>query len=142
MAPAYIPAVLTGLATISCIVGMNRVSYTKQASLMSAYAYLNNSYEEYRRKVKEVFGEDADVYRPERWLEGEGTDASTLARMKRSMFQFGAGSRTCIGKNISLMETYKMVPSVLRKFEVCYSEDAEHRNNVADLFTDPPRLIR
>lgn len=58
MAPAYIPAVLTGLATISCIIGMNRVSYTKQASLMSAYAYLNSSYEEYRRKVKEVFGED------------------------------------------------------------------------------------
>ena len=58
MAPAYIPAVLTGLATVSCIIGMNRVSYTKQASLMSAYAYLNNSYEEYRRKVKEIFGED------------------------------------------------------------------------------------
>lgn len=58
MAPAYIPAVLTGLATVSCIVGMNRVSYTKQASLMSAYAYLNSSYEEYRRKVKEVFGEE------------------------------------------------------------------------------------
>lgn len=58
MAPAYIPAVLTGLATISCIIGMNRVSYTKQVSLMSAYTYLNNSYEDYRRKVKEVFGED------------------------------------------------------------------------------------
>lgn len=58
MAPAYIPAVLTGLATISCIIGMNRVSYTKQVSLMSAYTCLNNSYEEYRRKVKEVFGED------------------------------------------------------------------------------------
>ena len=58
MAPAYIPAILTGLATISCIIGMNRVSYTKQVSLMSAYTCLNNSYEEYRRKVKEVFGED------------------------------------------------------------------------------------
>lgn len=58
MTPAYIPAILTGLATISCIVGMNRVSYTKQASLLSAYTYLNSSYEEYRRKVKEVFGDD------------------------------------------------------------------------------------
>ena len=61
MAPAYIPAVLTGLATVSCIVGMNRVSYTKQASLMSAYTYLNSSYEEYRRKVKEVFGEEGEA---------------------------------------------------------------------------------
>ena len=58
MAPAYIPAVLTGLATVSCIVGMNRVSKTKQAALMSAYTYLNSTYEEYRRKVKEVFGEE------------------------------------------------------------------------------------
>ena len=61
MAPAYIPAVLTGLATMSCIIGMNRVSYTKQASLMSAYAYLNSSYEEYRRKVKGVFGEEGAI---------------------------------------------------------------------------------
>lgn len=69
---------------------------------------------------KEVFGEDADSYRPERWLESEGADPARLPRMRQSMFQFGAGSRTCIGKNISLMETYKMVPSVLRKFEVSY----------------------
>lgn len=68
---------------------------------------------------KEVFGEDADVYRPERWLESEGADTIQLSRMRQSMFQFGAGARTCIGKNISLMETYKMIPTFLRKFEVC-----------------------
>lgn len=67
---------------------------------------------------KEVFGPDADIYRPERWLESEGADPAKLARMRRSMFQFGAGSRTCIGKNISLLETYKMIPTFLRKFEV------------------------
>ncbi|KAK5081209.1 hypothetical protein LTR05_008003 [Lithohypha guttulata] len=67
---------------------------------------------------KAVFGNDAEIYRPERWLESDGANPKDLARMKRSMFQFGAGSRTCIGKNISLMETYKMVPSVLRKFEI------------------------
>ncbi|KAJ9618390.1 hypothetical protein H2203_008986 [Taxawa tesnikishii (nom. ined.)] len=64
---------------------------------------------------KEVFGEDADEYRPERWMESE---PARLSKMRQSMFQFGAGSRTCIGKNISLMETYKMVPSFLRKFEI------------------------
>lgn len=68
---------------------------------------------------KEVFGQDADIYRPERWLESEGADPTRLAKMRQCMFHFGAGSRTCIGKNISLMETYKMVPSFLRKFEVC-----------------------
>lgn len=68
---------------------------------------------------KEVFGSDAAIYRPERWLESEGADPSRVSKMRQCMFQFGAGSRTCVGKNISLMETYKMIPSFLRKFEVC-----------------------
>lgn len=57
MAPAYIPAALTGLATISCILGANGINRYKQTSLLSAYAYLNNTYEEYKRKVTEMFGE-------------------------------------------------------------------------------------
>lgn len=63
----------------------------------------------------EVFGDDVNVFRPERWL-----NASTekLKEMKATMFQFGGGARTCIGKNISLLEIYKLVPSFLRTFEV------------------------
>lgn len=63
----------------------------------------------------EIFGNDVEVYRPERWLEAE---PEKLKIMNGTMFQFGAGSRTCIGKNISLMEIYKLVPSFLRRFEV------------------------
>ncbi|KAF2837744.1 benzoate 4-monooxygenase cytochrome-like protein P450 [Patellaria atrata CBS 101060] len=63
----------------------------------------------------EIFGEDVDVFRPERWLEA---DAAKLRDMKATMFQFGAGARTCIGKNISLLEIYKLVPSFLRRFEI------------------------
>ncbi|KAL6230901.1 hypothetical protein BDW75DRAFT_244399 [Aspergillus navahoensis] len=74
---------------------------------------------------KEIFGPDADVYRPERWLESEGTDPVRLSRMRQSMFQFGAGSRTCIGRNISLMETFKIIPTFLRKFEVKFHQPKE-----------------
>jgi len=45
----------------------------------------------------EIFGEDVDVFRPERWLEAS---PAQLKEMKATMFQFGAGARTCIGKNI------------------------------------------
>ena len=38
--------------------------------------------------------------------------------MKNSMFAFGAGSRTCIGKNVSYLEMYKLVPAMLRSFDV------------------------
>jgi cytochrome P450 len=64
---------------------------------------------------KEIYGEDVGHYRPERWLEAE---KEQLKEMNACMLQFGAGPRTCIGKNISLLEVYKLVPSFLRRFEV------------------------
>jgi len=64
---------------------------------------------------EEVFGGDVNAFRPERWL--DATPAQ-LKEMKATMFQFGAGSRTCLGKNISLLEMYKLVPTFLRNFEV------------------------
>ena len=33
-------------------------------------------------------------------------------------YQFGAGSRTCLGKNISLMEMSKLVPQIIRRFKL------------------------
>lgn len=57
--PSYIPAVITGVATIACIFGSNVISKHQQATLMSAYALLDNSYKEYKKKVDEVYGEEA-----------------------------------------------------------------------------------
>ncbi|KAI4210385.1 MAG: hypothetical protein LQ351_006752 [Letrouitia transgressa] len=63
----------------------------------------------------EVFGNNVDHYCPERWLE---VNQEKRKEMEGTMFQFGKGARTCIGKNISLLEIYKLVPSFLRKFKV------------------------
>lgn len=60
--PAYIPAVVTGAATIACIFSANILNKRKQAALMSAYALLDNSYKEYKKKVTELYGEDADQH--------------------------------------------------------------------------------
>lgn len=57
----YIPAALVGLSTITCIVGINVLSRRNQASLASAYAMLSESYQQYRRAAKAVYGEDADT---------------------------------------------------------------------------------
>lgn len=57
--PSYIPAIITGAATIACIFGSNIISKHQQASLMSAYALLDNSYKEYKNKVDELYGEEA-----------------------------------------------------------------------------------
>lgn len=58
--PVYIPSIITGTATIACIFGANILNKHKQAAIMSAYALLDNSYKEYKDKVKELYGEDAD----------------------------------------------------------------------------------
>ena len=58
--PAYIPTALTATATVACIFGANVLNTRKQAALISAYTLLDNSYKEYRNKVKELYGEDAD----------------------------------------------------------------------------------
>lgn len=57
--PAYIPAVVTGVATIVCIFGANALNKRQQAALTSAYALLDQSYKDYKKKVKEVYGEEA-----------------------------------------------------------------------------------
>ena len=59
--PAYIPAALVGVSTIACIFGANALNKHQQASLMSAYAMLDTSYKEYRTKVKDLYGDDADA---------------------------------------------------------------------------------
>lgn len=63
---------------------------------------------------KATFGEDVDQYRPERWL-GE---PETVHRMSQTLFQFGAGSYICLGKNIAYLEIYKLIPSLMQTFEI------------------------
>ena len=60
--PSYIPAVVTGAATLACIFGANVLNKRQQASLASAYAMIDASYKEYRKKVNELYGEEADAY--------------------------------------------------------------------------------
>ncbi len=47
---------------------------------------------------KDMFGLDADVYNPDRWLD----DPVVASEMDRHMLHFGAGSRSCIGKNVRI----------------------------------------
>lgn len=54
----YIPAIISGVSTISCVFGANYLSRRSQASLMSAYALLDNTYREYREKTKELYPEE------------------------------------------------------------------------------------
>lgn len=73
----------------------------------------------------EVFGEDTEAYRPERWLidpnAAPEVEQQRIKLMATTLFQFGGGSRTCLGKHIALLEMYKLIPSFLRRFDVSYT---------------------
>ncbi len=58
--PTYIPAVLLGMGTITCIFGAHMVNKRTQAALTSAYVLLDQTHKEYKNKVKELYGEDGD----------------------------------------------------------------------------------
>lgn len=59
--PLYIPTILVGTATISCIFGSNYLNKRRQAALVSAYTILDNSFKEYKNKVSELYGNDANT---------------------------------------------------------------------------------
>jgi cytochrome P450 len=73
-----------------------------------------------------IFGPDADTWRPERWLEIE--EQGRGGEVEKYFFAFGMGGRTCIGKNISLLEISKLVPQLLRRFDFVLDESEELRS--------------
>ena len=64
---------------------------------------------------KATFGDDAESYRPERWLE---CDKEKLKNMERNMFQFGGGSHVCIGRHLATLEMNKVLPQLLRRYDI------------------------
>lgn len=56
---------------------------------------------------KEVWGEDADVFRPERWL--EGTREEMRAKEAAVDLVFGHGRWLCLGKNVAFVELNKVI---------------------------------
>ncbi|KAI0007011.1 cytochrome P450 [Xylariaceae sp. FL0662B] len=71
-------------------------------------------------RVPEIWGPDPEEFRPERWLDKDDNN-----NLKRFFFTFGGGSRTCIGRNISWLETIKLVPTLLMRFNMKLADDAE-----------------
>lgn len=59
-AKVYLPSVGVGIATLACIFSAQILNQRQQAALMSAYALLDQSYKDYRRKTIELYGEETD----------------------------------------------------------------------------------
>ena len=62
---------------------------------------------------RDVWGPDADEFRPERFAEGIARASADAP----ALFPFGWGPRTCIGQNFALLEAKMALSMILQSFE-------------------------
>ena len=53
----YIPAVVTGVSSIACLIGSNTVQARRTAAIATAYKISETAFTEFREKVRETIGE-------------------------------------------------------------------------------------
>ena len=56
----YAPAVILGVASLTCIISSNRIMHKRNAALAAAYAAVDKGFKNYRKNVVDRFGEDID----------------------------------------------------------------------------------
>ncbi|KAJ5908325.1 hypothetical protein N7495_001007 [Penicillium taxi] len=60
---------------------------------------------------------NAKTFQPERWLEAE-SDPERLKEMNSMYMPFGLGSRTCLGRHIAILEISKLIPRIVRDYDI------------------------
>lgn len=91
----------------------------------------------------ETFGPDADLFRPERWLEDK--DERRLEEMAKTVeLVFGWGKNACLGKPIAQLEMRKTIAELLRRFNmsIVYPDHPFNSINRNGLFVQDSMFIR
>lgn len=90
----------------------------------------------------DIFGEDADEFVPDRWMAkaDESVEAYTQRRnrMERTDMTFGHGSRSCVGKNITILEFFKAVASPTVSLEL----EMVHGLNPSETYVEVKRRLQ
>ncbi|KAM9885342.1 hypothetical protein VDGL01_00425 [Verticillium dahliae] len=98
--------------------------YLPGGTIIGVSPYITN-------RNQSVFGVGADAFRPERWLrdeaggETEESFQSRLTLMNKADLSFGGGSRSCIGKNLGLFQSYKVLATLITLYDIELSEKAD-----------------
>ncbi|KAK3312504.1 cytochrome P450 [Apodospora peruviana] len=64
---------------------------------------------------KKVFGADAEIFRPERWVEADGTRFKEMSANVDLVFSHG--KYYCLGRNLAQIEMNKVVAELVRRFD-------------------------
>ena len=89
---------------------------------------------------KDVFGEDADVFRPERWLEARGENLARMA--KTAELIWGWGKYQCLGRPIATIELNKVFFEVCPRLDVHIQKRLLIKNSYSEILTFPLSILR
>ena len=121
--PVYVPAVITGIATMACIFGSNIISKHQQATLISAYALLDNSYREYKKKTDEIYGVEAGKHIRSEIVKDKYTgDGTLLDNNKELFFDFYSGRYFESTKEAVMWAQYETNRALVVNGAVCLNE--------------------
>ncbi|KXN90138.1 Cytochrome P450 4A4 [Leucoagaricus sp. SymC.cos] len=86
---------------------------------------------------QEVFGEDADVYNPERWLRDVTEMKGPSVGVYGNLLTFAGGVRTCIGWRFALYEVQSLTVEIINNFELAVTPEIERLRREACLVMIP-----
>ncbi|KAI6100556.1 cytochrome P450 [Pisolithus sp. B1] len=96
---------------------MHEVFVPKGTRIIASIAAYNRN--------KDMWGEDADVFNPDRWLDGIAKDKKESATgAYASLLTFGGGPRTCLGWRFAVIEIQVFLVEIVRKYEISLTEKA------------------
>lgn len=91
-----------------------------------------------------VYGDDVEVFRPERWLSG---DVQRTKKMEASFLGFSRGKRVCLGQHIAVMQLKKVLAMMVTRYNLQFENpaqklDADYSGAVVIMQALPMRLGR
>ncbi|KAI9808771.1 MAG: hypothetical protein M1825_003924 [Sarcosagium campestre] len=80
-----------------------------------------------------IFGQDADVFRPERWLQENPDRLQQMTKTQQLIF--GSGMSVCLGKSVAYMEISKTLFELFRRYDFSISDVSKPMESInAGLF--------
>lgn len=104
-ASCYIPTVISGVSTILCICGANKINKNVQKSLTSAYVLLDQSYKEYKNSVRDIYGEDGVMKVTQNIVDKRREESSILEQPDGEILVFELFDMRFFNSSLSSLES-------------------------------------
>ncbi|KDR70723.1 hypothetical protein GALMADRAFT_881849 [Galerina marginata CBS 339.88] len=77
-----------------------------------------------------IWGDDADVFTPERWLDSvsESAHKPSPGELRKYLLTFGMGPRACIGKNLAALQMQILVATFVMRYDLTLRNGKELRS--------------